>query len=84
MYELADGLSQGLFRVYADESGDVDQGEEDISQFILHPLRVFCVQGLAKLADLFLYLVDDLIDALPVKADTGSLVLNTVGLQQGG
>ncbi len=75
--ELCVRLAKSLLRIDFQETRDVDQREENISDFVF---RGFAVGGGLQLGELFVELVINLIDRRPVESGSGGFGRDLVGL----
>src|SRR3989304_5700232 len=67
--EPADRLAQGILRIDLDKTPDINEGEQEVSKFILHAPVVLCLECLLKFLHLLDHLGEDLICVLPIKTD---------------
>ncbi len=81
--ELGVGLAKRLLGIDLHEAREVDDDEEQVADLVLDVFLSAAGALLVQFADLLVELVEDLIDILPVEADSGRLGADLLRLDQG-
>ena len=81
--ELVDGAPEGPLGVDIQETAHVDQGKQQIPQFLLPGVMGGRAHGLAELLPLLFHLVQGPLHRRPVEAQAGGRFSQPLGLDQG-
>ena len=70
---------QGNGRVYSTEAGQVYDRIEQIADFRLELIPIFCIEGVSRLLKFFFYFIPNQIDMGPIESHFRRFLLDLVG-----